>query len=80
MSSKKEHSWYILAVGRGQSTAEKAEKHLHEIGFKNASVLAVENDKVSDDKLIQLLNERQWDAVSIGRWFNHVSTSVFQFD
>ena len=69
MAGKKERSWHILAMGRGQSTAEKAQKHLHEIGYKNAIVMGVDNDKASDDKLIQLLAERQWDAVSIGRWF-----------
>ena len=67
MAGKKERSWNILVTGRGQSIAVKAEKHLHEIGYKNAKVIAIENDKASDDQLIQLLAERQWDGVSIGK-------------
>ena len=55
-------------MGRGQATADKAEKHLHQIGFKNAKVVGVDNDKASDDKLIQLLKDHEWDAVSIGRY------------
>jgi L-alanine-DL-glutamate epimerase-like enolase superfamily enzyme len=62
-----ERTWHILAMGRGQATADKAEKHLHELGYKNAKVIGLTNDKESDEKLIELLRERQWDGVSIGR-------------
>jgi hypothetical protein len=67
MAGKRERSWYILTMGRGPLATGKAEKYLREIGYKNASALGLFNDKASDDKLIQLLGERQWDAVSIGR-------------
>lgn len=67
MSGSKTHSWKILALGRGQVTAEKAEKHLHEIGFPNVKVIGVDNDKASDDKLIELLKQDDWEGVSIGK-------------
>jgi hypothetical protein len=54
-------------MGRGQQNAEKAEKHLHEIGYKNAKVIGVDNDNASDDKLIELLKGNDWDGVSIGK-------------
>ena len=68
MAETKERSWHILAMGRGQGTADKAQKHLHEMGYKNARVIAVENNKESDEKLIELLHEREWDGISIGEF------------
>ncbi len=54
-------------MGRGQLVAEKIEKHLHEIGYKNAKVIGVDNNKASDDKLIEVLKGNDWDGVSIGK-------------
>jgi hypothetical protein len=68
MSQTKAHSWKILAFGRGTSTAEKAEKHLHDLGYKNAKVIGLENDKASDDKLIELLKGNDWDGISFGNY------------
>ena len=76
MSATKERAWKILAMGRGQATAEKAEKHLHGIGFKNAKVIGLDNDKANDDKLIQLLKDHEWDAVSIGRYCARSDESI----
>jgi len=70
MSGSKTRSWKILAIGRGHPLAEnreKREKHLHEIGYKNAEVIRVDNNKASDDKLIEVLKENDWDGVSIGK-------------
>jgi len=67
MSGSKTRSWKILAMGRGQQTAEKAEKHLHEIGYKNAKVIGVDNDNASDNKVIELLKGNDWDGVAIGK-------------
>jgi hypothetical protein len=67
MPGGKGHSWKILAIGRGSMIAETAEKHLHELGYQNAKVLAVDNDKASDDKFIELLKNNDWDGVSIGK-------------
>jgi hypothetical protein len=66
MSSNIEYSWKILGLGRSQQIAEKAEKQLHELGFKHVKVVGLSNDQASDDRLIQLLGEEQWDGVSIG--------------
>ena len=66
MAATKEYPWKILALGRGQLTADKANKYLHDIGFKNALVVALENDHASDEKLIGLLKRQEWDGVSIG--------------
>ena len=68
MAATKERPWKILVIGRGQAIAEKAEKHLHELGFKHAKVISIEDDKGSDEKLIQMLTDHEWDAVSIGRY------------
>jgi len=73
MSGSKSRSWKILAMGRGQKTAEKAENYLHEIGYKNAKVIGVDNDKASDDKVIEILKGNDWDGVSIGK-----SALIFQ--
>ncbi len=70
MSGSKTRSWKILAMGRGQQNAEQAEKrtkHLHEIGYKNAMSMRIDNDKASDDKVIELLKGNDWDGVSIGK-------------
>ena len=67
MAEKKERSWHILAMGRGQSTAEKAEKFLHEMGYKNVRAMGIDNTKACDDQLIQILHEREWDGVSVGK-------------
>ncbi len=53
-------------MGRGKQTAAKAEQHLHEIGYPNVKVVGVENDKASDDEVIKLLKDNDWDGVSIG--------------
>jgi hypothetical protein len=60
-------------MGRGQKIAEKAENYLHEIGYKNAKVIGVDNDKASDDKVIETLKGNDWDGVSIGK-----SALIFQ--
>jgi len=67
MSGSKTHSWKILALGKGQTAAEKIEKHLHEIGYPNVKVMGAENDKASDDKLIEILKQDDWEGVSIGK-------------
>ncbi len=73
MAGAKSHSWKILAMGRGEGTAAKAEKYLHELGYKNAKVIGVDNDKASDDKVIEILKGNDWDGVSIGK-----SALIFQ--
>ena len=67
MSGGKAHPWKILCFGRGEGTAHKAEEHLHEIGYKNVKVIGLENDKASDDKVIELLKQDDWIAVSFGK-------------
>ncbi len=67
MAASKNSSWKVLAMGRGVKTAAKAEEYLHQLGYKNAKVIGVENDKASDDRLIELLKQTDWDAVSIGK-------------
>ncbi len=67
MSTSKIHTWKILAMGRGKQTAAKPQQHLHESGYPNAKVIGVENDKASDDEVIQLLKSNDWDGVSIGK-------------
>jgi hypothetical protein len=64
MSRSKGRPWQILVVGRGG--AEKIEQHLHELNYKNVKVVALENDKASDDKFIELLKSQEWAGVSIG--------------
>ncbi|CAF1125722.1 unnamed protein product [Didymodactylos carnosus] len=70
MSSTKSYEWKILAFGRGQQTSEKAEKHLHSLGYKNARVISLENNQENDQRLIKLLKEEEWDGVSIGGGIN----------
>ena len=60
-------NWKILGMGRGEDKAEKAEKHLHELGYKNMKVIGIENDKATDDKIIELLKQGDWDAISFGK-------------
>ena len=67
MPGGKGHSWKILGVGRNAQTAEQAEQHLHELNYKNAKIISLENDKTSDDQFIELLKNGDWDAVSIGQ-------------
>jgi hypothetical protein len=66
MSDSKNRSWKILAMGRGKETAAKAEKHLHERGYTNIKVIGVENDKATDDYIIELLKGNDWDGICIG--------------
>ncbi|CAF0792006.1 unnamed protein product [Rotaria sp. Silwood1] len=70
MTGSKAHSWKILVLGREHELAEKAEQYLHEMGYKNIKVIIVENDKVNDDKLIEVLKSNDWDGVSIGGGIN----------
>lgn len=63
----KGHPWKILGIGRSQTMAEMVENNLHELGYKNVKVIGIENDKTSDDKLIELLKNNDWDGVSIGK-------------
>ncbi|CAF1023565.1 unnamed protein product [Adineta steineri] len=70
MPGSKGGSWKILGLGRGEETAQKAEKHLHELNYPNAKVIGLENDKAGDDKLIELLKTNDWDGVSIGGGIN----------
>jgi hypothetical protein len=66
MSDSKNRSWKILAMGRSKEVAPKVEKHLHEGGYTNIKVIGVENDKATDDYLIELLKGNDWDGISIG--------------
>ncbi|CAF0876357.1 unnamed protein product [Rotaria sordida] len=70
MTGSKAHSWKILVLRREHELTEKAEEYLHEMGYKNAQVIAIENDKTNDDKLIELLKRNDWDGVSIGGGIN----------
>ncbi|CAF1407011.1 unnamed protein product [Adineta steineri] len=70
MSGSKGSSWKILGLGRREDIAQKAEKYLHELNYPNAKVIALENDKAGDDKLIELLKTNDWDGVSIGGGIN----------
>ncbi len=66
MSGSKNRSWKVLCMGRDEETATKAEKHFHELGYSNTKIIGVENDKVTDDHLIELLKGNDWDGISIG--------------
>jgi predicted RNA methylase len=66
MATSRNYSWKVLAIGRGPETAAKAEEHLHALGYKNSKVIGVDNDKASDDQLSKLIQENDWDAISIG--------------
>jgi methenyltetrahydromethanopterin cyclohydrolase len=68
MAGAKAHSWKVLGLGKTKAIAEKTEKHLQEIGYKNAKVIALENDKASDDTVIELLKENDWDGVCFGEY------------
>ncbi|CAF1445733.1 unnamed protein product [Didymodactylos carnosus] len=70
MSSTKSYEWKMLAFGRSPQIAETAEKHLHSLGYKNARVIALENNQENDQRLIKLLKEEEWDGVSIGGVIN----------
>ncbi|UJR15910.1 hypothetical protein I4U23_002831 [Adineta vaga] len=70
MPGSKGHSWKILGIGRGAETAEKAEKYMRELNFPNAKVIALQNDKASDDKFIEILKSDEWDGVSVGGGIN----------
>jgi len=67
MSEAQTRLWKILCFGRGEGTAQKAEEYLHESGYKNIKVVGIENDKASDDKIIELLKQDDWIAVSFGK-------------
>ncbi len=71
MSGSKNRSWKILGMGRGKETAAKAEKYLHELGYSNTKIIGVENDKATDDHLIELLKGNDWDAISIGMQWDY---------
>ncbi|CAF0801569.1 unnamed protein product [Rotaria sp. Silwood1] len=63
----KRYDWKILALGRGVGTATKAEEYLKSLGYKNITVYGnVENSKDGDEKIITLLQQTDWDAVSFG--------------
>ena len=66
MPGSKGHQWKILAVGREAKIAETLESFMHESNYNNVKVIALENDKDSDDKFIEMLKSNEWDAVSIG--------------
>jgi len=68
MAGAKSHSWKILAMGRGAGTEVKVEKYLQELGCKIDKVIGVDNDKASDDKVIELLKSNDWDGVSVGEY------------
>lgn len=70
MSAPITRAWKILAMGRGKTTAAKAEEHLHQLGYPNVKVFGVENTKESDDQVVELLKSENWDAVSIGKHLN----------
>ena len=67
MAEKKGSSWHVLAFGKEPEVAKKAEKHLHETGFKNVRFIGLDNAGYTDEQLIEFIKERQWDAVSIGK-------------
>jgi hypothetical protein len=66
MASSRNYSWKVLAIGKGAENAPKAEEHLHALGYKNSKVIGVDNDKASDDQVLKAIQEKDWDAVSIG--------------
>jgi hypothetical protein len=67
MSDSKNRSWKILTMGRrSKEVAPKTEKDLHERGYTNIKSIRVENDKATDDYLIELLKGNDWDGISIG--------------
>ena len=70
MSAPQTRPWKILAMGRGKTTAAKAEEHLHQMGYPNVKVFGVENNKESDDEVVRLLKSDNWDGVSIGNLLN----------
>ncbi len=51
---------------RSKEVAPKTEKDLHERGYTNIKSIRVENDKATDDYLIELLKGNDWDGISIG--------------
>ncbi len=66
MSDSKIRSWKILAMGRSKPGAPRIEKHLHERGYTIITRIGVENNKASDDYLIELLKGNDWDGISVG--------------
>lgn len=66
MSASKGRAWKVLGVGRSDEVAAKLEEHMHELNYSNVKVIALENDKDSDDKFIETLKSEEWEAVSIG--------------
>ncbi|CAF1197328.1 unnamed protein product [Rotaria sordida] len=66
-SSSINYDWKILGLGRGVSTAKQAEENLKALGYKNIKIDgSLENNAGGDEKLIALLKENDWDAVSLG--------------
>ena len=53
-------------MGASKQLPANAQKSLVELGYKNAKVIGVVNNKESDQELIAALKEKQWDAISIG--------------
>ena len=56
----------ILALGAGKKLPVEVEKALISFGYKNSKIIGVEDTKESDQELIDVLKEKEWDAISIG--------------
>lgn len=71
------YDWKILCLGRGVQIAKKAEEHLQSLGYKNLKVEGgIENNAAGDEKLISLLKEAEWDAVSFGTLFLFITAGT----
>jgi len=70
MSSTKSYEWKILALGRDQQLAVEFKQLLHSLGYKNARLVVLENNQESDQHLLKLLKEEEWDGISIGGGIN----------
>ena len=68
--TSKTYDWKILCLGRGVAVAKEAGEHMRSLGYKNVVVDgSVENNAEGDEKMIALLKQTNWDAVSIGMGF-----------
>jgi hypothetical protein len=66
MATSRNYSWKVLAIGKGAENEAKIEEHLHALGYKNSKVVGIANDKASDDRVLKVIQDNDWDAISIG--------------
>jgi hypothetical protein len=67
MAGLKNLTWKVLVMGRGQKIGDAIEKHVHGLGYKNIKAFAIEDNKTSDEQIIKLLKEHDWQGIAIGK-------------